>query len=240
MVRIEELHRINKEFDKVVCINLVNRPDKREKMKAKFDELGIMVEWFNAVPYGFAPEIVNSLKPTVNDFPRFNTKTPNEFGAAISHYTVIKTALLEGAERIFVFEDDVLFRKGFNEKFDKYYDSLPGDWDMFLLYSFMYELRPQNVRVNARWIKSYLAWSLMSYGINKRGMEGYIASQDRMFQIADRSSFKMQEEGFKVYSAVPTLCIPNPGMGSNIRGENMNYEKTKTVINMGFGSENYE
>lgn len=240
MVRIEDAHRINKEFDKVVCINLVNRPDKKEAMKKRFDDLGILVEWFNAVPYGFASQIVNTLPPVKNDFPRFNTKTPNEFGAAMSHYTVIKTALLEGAERIFVFEDDVLFRKDFNAKFDGYYDALPGDWDMFLLYSFMYKIQEPNIRVNARWVRSYHSWSLMSYGINKRGMEGYIASQDRMFQIADRSSFKMQEEGFNIYSSIPTLAIPNPGLGSNIRGDNMNYENTKTVLNMGFGTENYE
>jgi len=240
MVRTEDVHRINREFDRVVCINLVNRPDKRKNMEAKFKELGILVEWFDAVPYGFAPEIVNSLKPTVNDFPRFNTKTPNEFGAAMSHYTVIKKALLEGAERIFVFEDDVMFRKDFNDKFDRYMDVLPGDWDMFLLYSFMYEIKPQNVRINAKWMRSYLAWSLMSYGITKKGMEGYIADQDKMFQIADRASFKMQEKGFNIYSAVPTLCIPNQELGSNIRGENMNYIANKTVLNMGYSEDNFE
>jgi GR25 family glycosyltransferase involved in LPS biosynthesis len=239
MVRIEELHRINKEFDKVVCINLVNRKDKREAMKKKFKEMGIVVEWFNAVPYGFAPEIVNSLKPTTNDYPRFNIKTPNEFGAAISHYTVIKTALLEGVEKIFVFEDDVLFRKEFNDKFDKYYDSLPEDWDMFLLYSFMYKIQPQNVRVNAKWVKSYDSWSLMSYGMKKKAMERYIADQDKMFQIADRASFKMQGKELNIYSAVPTLCIPNQKFGSNIR-ESMNYVNTNTILNMGYSNENYE
>ncbi len=86
-------HRLNKEFDKVVCINLVSRLDKKLKTQEKFDDLGIEVEWFEAVEYGFAPEIVESLKPTENDFPRFNVKTPNEFGAAISHYSVIKTAI---------------------------------------------------------------------------------------------------------------------------------------------------
>lgn len=240
------MHLINKEFDKVVCVNLVNRPDKKEHMQEKFDKLGIEVEWFKAVPYGFAQEVVNSLKPAVNDFPRFNTKTPNEFGAAMSHYTVIKTALLEGAEKILVFEDDAMFIKNFNERFEKYYNDLPENWDMFLLYSFMYKIQPANVRVNARWIKAFQAWSLMSYGMNKKAMEKYIHMQDIQFQIADRVSFKMQDlQGMNIYSAVPTLCIPNQELGSNIR-TNMNYAKTSdqvqavTVLNMGFGNENYE
>jgi len=234
------MNTLNKEFDKVVCINLLNRPDKKDHMQEKFDDLGIEVEWFHAVPYGFAGEVVSSLKPTINDFPRFNVKTPNEFGAAMSHYTVIKTALIEGVEKIFVFEDDVMFRKNFNEELDKYLDKAPENWDMLLLYSFMYKIQQPNVRVNSRWVKSFHSWSLMSYAMNKVAMEKYIEDQDKMFQIADRASFKMQEKGLNIYSAVPTLCIPNQKLGSNIRGENMNYVNTNTILNMGFDNSNYE
>ena len=234
------MHLINEKFEEVVCINLANRPDKREHMRNKFDKLGIGIEWFTAVQYGFAEEVVKSLNPTVNDFPRFNTKHPNEFGASMSHYTVIKTALETGVEKLFVFEDDVMFRKDFNTQFEKYYNTLPQNWDMFLLYSFMYKLQPQNVRVNSRWIKSYDAWSLMSYGINRKAMEQYIKDQDKMFQIADRASFKMQGKNLNIYSAVPTLCIPNQKLGSNIRGDNMNYVATNTVLNMGYSNENFK
>jgi GR25 family glycosyltransferase involved in LPS biosynthesis len=236
------MHILNREFSKVVCINLLNRPDKKEFMQEKFGKLGIEVEWFHAVPYGFAKEIVESLKPSVQDYPRFNIQTPNEFGAAISHYTVIKTALLQGHKNIFVFEDDVMFRKNFNEELNKYLDKVPEDWDMIMLYSFMYKIQEPNKRVNSRWMRSYNSWSLMSYGMNKKAMEKYIHMQDINFQIADRASFKMQDppSDINIYSTVPTLCIPNQKLGSNIRGENMNYEHTQTIINMGFGKENFE
>jgi GR25 family glycosyltransferase involved in LPS biosynthesis len=235
------MHRINKEFDKVVCINLVNRQDKQKEMRLKFYKYDIEVEWFNAVPYGFAKQIVDSLPSNIGqEFPRFNKKTPNELGAAISHYTVIKSALLEGKESIFVFEDDVMFRKDFNEKFDKYFDALPDDWDMIMLYSFMYDLLPENVRVNSKWIKSYRSWSLMSYGMNKKAMEKYIQEQDRLFRIADLASYQMQGKDINVYSSVPTLCIPNQKLGSNIRGENMNYIQTNTILNMGYSNNNFE
>ena len=234
------MNKINEIFDKVVCINLVNRPDKKKNMQEKLDNLGIEVEWFSAVPYGFAGDIVNNL-PTKNPtFNRFNPKQPNEFGAAMSHYTVIKTALLEGHKKIFVFEDDVMFRKDFNNLFEKYFDTLPKNWNMFLLYSFMYKLQSPNVRVNSRWIKSFAAWSLMSYGMDFFAMEEYINTQDKLFRIADLASFDMQGKDLNIYSAVPTLCIPNQKLGSNIRGENMNYVNTNTVLNMGFSNENYE
>jgi len=236
------MHRINKEFDKVVCINLLNRPDKRENMQKKFDDLGIEVEWFSAIPYGFAKQITNNL-PLQNrgqGFPRFNKKTPNEFGAALSHYTVIKTALLEGKKNIFVFEDDVMFRKGFNNAFDKYFEALPKDWNMFLLYSFMYEYFPENVRVNAKWVKSFRSWSLMAYGMDQKAMERYIKEQDEFFRIADLASYQMQNKDLNIYSCVPTLCIPNQKLGSNIRGDNMNYITNKTILNMGYNDSNFE
>jgi GR25 family glycosyltransferase involved in LPS biosynthesis len=231
---------MNKYFDKIVCINLLSRKDKKEHMQEKFNKLGINVEWFHAVEYGFAKEIVESLKPSVADYVRFSPATPNEFGAAMSHYTVIKTAYEQGVEKLFVFEDDVMFRKDFNEKFEKYYASVPENWDMLLLYSFMYQLQPQNVRVNAKWIKSFDAWSLMAYGINRKAMKQYIEDQDKFFQIADRASFKMQGKNLNIYSAIPTLCIPNVQLGSNIRGHNMNYNTTNTVLNIGFNNENFE
>ena len=233
------MHRLNKVFDRVICINLLSRKDKKDHMQKKFDNLGIDVEWFSAVQYGFAREILESLKPSINDFVRFTPATPNEFGAAMSHYTVIKTAYEEGVENLFVFEDDVMFRKDFNIQFEKHIDKLPENWDMILLYSFMYALQPQNIRVNARWITSFDAWSLMAYGMNRKAMKQYIDDQDKMFQIADRASFKMQGKALNIYSAVPTLCIPNQELGSNIRTQ-MNYVSTNTVLNLGYSNDNFE
>jgi GR25 family glycosyltransferase involved in LPS biosynthesis len=234
------MHILNSEFDRVICINLVNRPDKKEYMSKKFDQLGIEVDWFNAVPYGFAADVVNSLPPKQNSqFPRFNKNAPNEFGAAMSHYSVIKESLLKGHDKIFVFEDDVMFIKDFNKRFESYYKNLPEDWDMFLLYSFMYKIQQQNTRINSRWIRSYDSWSLMSYGMNKNAMEKYIKEQDEYFRIADLTSFDMQRQDLNIYSAVPTLTVPKQELGSNIR-TNMNYIENKTVLNLGFSEDNYE
>ena len=231
---------LNEHFEKIVCINLINRKDKKEEMQKRFDKYDINVEWFSAVQYGFAEEIVKSLKPNINGFPRFNTKHPNEFGAALSHYTVIKTALEQGVKKLFVFEDDAMFRKDFELKLGKALFKLPDDWDMINLYSFMYKLQPQNKRISASWIKSFNSWSLMAYGINEKAMKQYIKDMDEKFQIADLASFKMQEKDLNIYSVVPTLCIPNAKIGSNIRGTDMNYVNTNTIINTGFPNTNYE
>lgn len=233
------MHRLNKEFDSIICINLAERPDKREKMQKKFEDLGIEVDWFTAVQYGFIPKIV---KPIVDSKAgHFNLNQPFEIGAALSHYTVIKQALLEGVEKLFVFEDDVRFHNEFNSKIDNWLNDLPENWDMILLYSFMYKLLPENIRVSKRWMRSFKAWSLMAYGMKRNLMEEYIKRQDQFFTISDAVTFKIQDEKkYNIYSAVPALCIPETELGSNIRGENQNYRYSPSVVNLGYGEEHYE
>jgi GR25 family glycosyltransferase involved in LPS biosynthesis len=233
------MSRINTDFSKVVCINLAERPDKKEKMSSKFSSLGIESEWYTAVQYGFIPRLVDPIISSKAG--HFNKNQPYEIGASLSHYHVIKQALIEGCESLFVFEDDVRFHKDFNNKLDDYMNHLPGDWDMILLYSFMYELLPQNIRASKRWIRSYRSWSLMAYGIREGAMKEYIKRQDKYFTIADLVTYQMQEDmNFKSYSAVPALCIPETSLGSNIRGGNMNYEYKPTIVNMGYSNDHYE
>jgi len=231
--------RLHKEFDKVICINLAERKDKREKMEIKLEKLGIEPEWYTADQYGFIPSIVNPIVDSRSG--HFNKSQPYEIGASLSHYHVIKQALIEGCESIFVFEDDVRFHKDFSTKIDSYIDDLPQHWDMIMLYSFMYHLLPENTRVNKKWIRSFKSWSLMAYGMRRDAMEEYIRRQDKFFTIADMVTYKMQEDsGLKIYSAIPALCIPETQLGSNIRGENKNYETNPTVINLGYSNDNYE
>lgn len=238
------MHYLNKYFDKVFCINLLERKDKKEKIAARFKKLDIDVEWFTAVTYGFTHKIVPFLVD--NKICYFNRQYPNEFGAALSHYTVIKKALLNDYDQIFVFEDDALFDKNFNDKIPNYLDALPNDANMCMLYSFMFKILPQNIRVNKYWMKSYKAWSLMAYGMDKKMMKAYIQSQDQMFMISDHVTFQLQERSkLNIYSAIPSICIPDTEIGSNIRND-MNYEntgglgKTRSITNLGIPNENYE
>jgi GR25 family glycosyltransferase involved in LPS biosynthesis len=232
------VNRLNKDFDRVVCINLAERRDKRENMQKKLDRLEISVEWFTAVQYGFIPRIID---PIVNSHVgHFNKTQPYEIGAALSHYTVIKQALLSGCETLVVFEDDVKFHNDFNEKLDNYLDDVPN-WDMLMFYSFMYKLLPENERISKRWIRSYNAWSLMAYAMNRYMMEEYIKKQDEFFTIADSVTYKIQEDkNFSIYSAIPSLCIPETELGSNIRGQNLNYKYNPTIVNLGYNDDNYK
>ena len=225
------MHALNKKYDKVVCINLVDRPDKKKKMQAKFDRLGIEVEWFTAVKYGFASKIVRAINEV--KVGKFNNSQTNEIGCTISHYTVIKQALAEGHKNIFVFEDDILFHTNFNNMLDAYLDKLPADYDMMMLYSFMTALTKENTKINSRWMKAFRSWSLVAYGMERSYMEKYIENLDKFIETADMVTYRLQmDDSLKQFVAAPTLVLPDTTDGSDIR-TSINYEKTPTIINMG-------
>lgn len=110
----------------------------------------------------------------------------------------------------------------------------------------MYQFLPQHEKINSRWMRAYKAWSLMAYGMDHKMMTAYIQSQDRMFMISDHATFRLQEDqNYNVYSAIPSICIPDTEIKSNIRN-NMNYkgvgglEGTTSITNLGVSNENYE
>ena len=62
------MNKLNDYFDKIYCINLINRPDRKVKMQARFDKLGIEVEFYTTVEYGFALKLLSLLKKAGQDF----------------------------------------------------------------------------------------------------------------------------------------------------------------------------
>jgi len=236
---------IDERYDKRVCISLKERDDKYKYMLAQFVKNDIDAEFYRPVIQGHAHHFVKPYAEQYNrrdiNYVRFNPEHPNEFGCFLSHYHVIKTALLEGAESIFVFEDDCAFHKDFTELLPKYLDTIPDNTDGILLYSFMYAFEPQNIRVKPRWTKGFASWSFLAYGLNKRAMEGYIKLQDETPMIADRGSWTMMTQmNYNFMIASPPLVVPSKILSSSIRGENKNYEKNKSVFLLGIDEKNYE
>jgi len=243
------MNLINEKYDKVVCISLKEREDKYKYAMAQFIKHDIQVEFYRPVIPGYAFKLIELYADKYNDYSKnhrlFNKEFPNELGAMQSHYAVIKSALIEGAQNIFVFEDDCAFHKDFETLLPKYFDTLPGDTDGVLLYSYMANFEPPNIRVKPRWTKGFASWSFIAYGLNKRAMEGYIKLQDSQPMIADKASWvMMSHQGYNFYVASPPLVIPSKTLTSSIRGENKNYEKQQflggNVFMLGIDVNDYE
>ena len=236
---------LNDRFEKIVCINLKERKDKYLFIQERFIRHDIHIdEWFHPVILNYSNHFVD-LYADANNVPQnnhilFNKQFPNEFGTLHSHYYVIKSALLEGVENLFVFEDDCCFHEDWDELLPKYFDSLPTDADGVLLYSFMSRLEQQNVRVKPRWTKGFASWSLLAYGMNKKAMQGYIDLIDTKPMIADKATWEMMtHQGYNFYIASPPLVTPSKELTSNIRGENKNYDKIQNVFMLGVDTTKY-
>ena len=237
---------INEKYEKVVCINLKERPDKYKFAKNQFEKNDIKIdEWFHPVIPGYASKLVELYADKYNvpqqNHILFNKHFPGELGAMQSHYHVIKSALLDEVENLFVFEDDCSFHKNWSEYLPKYFDTIPENADGILLYSFMDRLLPENVRIQPRWTKGFASWSFIAYGLNKRAMEAYIKLQDSQPMIADKASWVMMtQQGFNFYIASPPLVLPSKTLTSSIRGENKNYEKLRSVFLLGVNENDYK
>jgi len=240
---------INEKYDKVVCICLKERDDKYKYMLSQFIKHDIEVEWFRPVIPGYAAKLMGAYTKLYNDPPNgkvfFNPQFPNELGAMESHYSVIKTALLEGSQNLFIFEDDCAFHKNWETYLPKYLDTIPDDADGIMLYSYMAALQPQNLRVKPRWVKGFASWSILAYGMNRKAMERYIAIADAQPMIADAITLNMMtRENFNFYIATPPLVIPAKELSSNIRGDNKNYEQSPfiggNIFMLGLNAKDYE
>jgi len=240
---------INEKYDKVVCICLKERDDKYKYMLSQFIKHDIDVEWFRPVVPGYASKLMGAYTKIYNDPQKgrvlFNPQFPNELGAMESHYNVIKSALLEGAQSLFIFEDDCAFHKDWETLLPKYLNSIPEDADGILLYSYMAAFQPQNIRVKPRWVKGFASWSILAYGMNRKAMERYIAMADAQPMIADAITLVMMtNENFNFYIATPPLVIPAKELSSNIRGDNKNYEQSPfiggNIFMLGLNAKDYE
>jgi GR25 family glycosyltransferase involved in LPS biosynthesis len=95
-------------FDRICCINLDKRVDRWEKCLREFDRIGLNVERFSA----FSGE---------NPHLAFNK----------SQHTLLKKLVDEGAERMLVLEDDVVFKN--IDHMTAAINQLPEDWDVLYL-----------------------------------------------------------------------------------------------------------
>ncbi|MFA5152805.1 MAG: hypothetical protein WC554_09615 [Clostridia bacterium] len=236
------MNLLNEKYDKIVCISLKEREDKYQFMLKQFEKHNIQVEFYRPVIKGFTNKIVRPLVDA--KIGHWNTQFPNEFNTMDSFYHVVKSALIENVQNLFIFEDDFQMHKNWDELLPKYFEKLPIDHDIIMLYSYMATFNPENIRINSRWIKGFRSWSHIAVGMNCRYMEEYIKQLDNFPRIGDLVTYQMMENGYTAYVAVPPLGIPSKQFVSNIRGADKNYDKQQflggNAFMLGISEDNYQ
>ena len=156
--------------DKVFCVSLTRREDRREKFKAQANALGIPFEFWDAVD-GLAQNL---------SVP--NTKiTPGAVGCYLSHMAIWQAALDNNWESVIVFEDDAKFADGFNTLVDAALPFLPADWQFTYLGGFEHGgFGSWKAQPNGWWVVPRCLWGTHAYML--RGKNTFETLVQRMAQ----------------------------------------------------------
>ena len=207
----------NDHFDKVFCLNLPIRDDRRERIYDVCSRKDVDFEFFSAVR-GFAIQYVHSL---VSD--RFSAA--GYVGTLISYLNLFDYALNKGYEKICVIEDDVMVHKNIHSIADEYIPKLPENTDM-AYFSYIplgddHSMWNYNM-INDRFVSGNVSGgimraknlcSMMAFSINRRLMEHLMKVLNESFQPIDlyiMANIQDKEE-FGTYAINPQMFCSTEG-----------------------------
>lgn len=113
-------------FDRVVCISLKRRNDRRLRLKKLCRSNGWPfrpIEFFDAIDGG------SGKIPVGRGF----TSGGGAWGCRQSWVSVLERAMTDGVESILVLEDDAMWRPDFAEEAALFFNDLPADWEVAFL-----------------------------------------------------------------------------------------------------------
>ncbi|XP_046336302.1 inactive glycosyltransferase 25 family member 3-like [Haliotis rufescens] len=165
-------------FDQVYVINLLRRPERRQRMIATMYDLGIQVKFVDAVDGKqlndtYMDSLGIDMLPGYADPYSHRALTLGEIGCFLSHYFIWVEMMEKGYERVLVFEDDVRFEAYFRKKFaymlKEAQDYVPS-WELIYLGRKILQSRQEYLvkgTENLVW-PSYSYWTL-SYMLQRSG-----------------------------------------------------------------------
>ena len=111
------MKKLNEYFDKIYCINLDRRPDRKQKCNEQFERIELDVEFFSAIDKEKILENRSNI-------------TTGQLACLSSHYNIIRKAEKYGHNKILILEDDVVFSDNLQEIFKNSIKDVPSDWMM--------------------------------------------------------------------------------------------------------------
>jgi glycosyl transferase, family 25 len=178
-------------FPHRVCINLDRRPERWERMQARFAAAGVgTVERFSAVDGGSRAMPAN--------WPY----SSGAYGCLQSHLAVVCEARAQKLESILIMEDDVVFADGFQEKFQECVRHLPTDLDMLFFGCLHYE-PPEPAAPGFHRLR--LSFSTFMYAVRRTVYDAFIFLNQRERYPVDRNNLFLQKR-FRCYCFMPHLA----------------------------------
>lgn len=198
--------KINQLVDRSYLINLDARVDRLECSSKQLEENGISFQRFPAVN-GF-------------DIENNTTMTDGQYGNYISHLRVLEECVKDDIGTVAIFEDDVEFCDGFEDKFSELYYQVPSDWDMI----YLGHNRPASTNVpteSPNVLKIFGAFAIHAFILNRRAIEMACNDLSNTTQQAD-VYYANAQSTLNTYGFANQLCSQAPGW-SDIEQGDRNY-----------------
>lgn len=179
-------------FDKIFCINLEKRKDRRSTCEKIFSEKEINVEFIEAVD-----------GRVIKDCKGLN---PGAAGCCLSHKKIYEMMSRNRSwKSVLILEDDIEFHPNFKELFSKYYDYVPDDWKL-LFFGGSHNEPPKPVNEYVQRLKK--TFTTHCYAVKDTMVDALMErfSEENIFNMqADVHLHKMQKQfpcyGFKHHIA---------------------------------------
>jgi GR25 family glycosyltransferase involved in LPS biosynthesis len=108
---------IIEQIDKIFCINLESRTDRKQRCEQIFKQFNLNVDFFPAIDGKTIDNIKSKIKP-------------GHVGCCLSHRELYKKIKNSNWKTVLVLEDDVEFDPNFVNLFEQYYKEVPNDWNL--------------------------------------------------------------------------------------------------------------
>jgi glycosyl transferase, family 25 len=178
-------------FPHQVCINLDTRPDRWQRMTARFAEHELRnVRRFPAVA-GNTLEIPGAWK-----------HSRGAYGCLRSHLSVIEHARDHSQPSVLIFEDDAVFDPQLNTRFSAFAEQLPGDWDV-VYFGGLHGKPPREVSANV--VRVSYTLSTYAYALKHTIYDAFIDLNRRAETVLDENTRALQER-FNCYCFMPHLA----------------------------------
>jgi glycosyl transferase, family 25 len=177
-------------FPHRVCINLDRRPERWERMQARFAAAGMgTVERFPAVDGR-------------GGVPASWPFSSGAYGCLQSHLAVVREARAQELESILIMEDDVIFAEEFHNQFRERVRGLPDDWDMLFFGCLHYE-PPEPVAPGLGRLR--ISFSTFMYAVRRKVYDAFIFLNERERYPVDRTNIILQKRS-RCYCFMPHLA----------------------------------
>jgi glycosyltransferase involved in cell wall biosynthesis len=110
-------------FNHIYILNLAQDVVKKERMERLFKNLGVKVEFIEAV-YGKSEPYLSEYKSKYTS----GLKSPGAYGYSLTMIKIFTDAIKNRYKKILVCDDDIIFHKDFLNKFDEGIRKIPFDW----------------------------------------------------------------------------------------------------------------